>query len=108
MAAINAHVHLHGLVVAHALQFAALDKAKQLRLQCQRHLANLVQKQRAAVGGLDAPDAALHRAGKCAARVAEELRFKKRLGNCGAVDGHKRLAAARRQPVQCFGNQFLA
>jgi hypothetical protein len=53
----DAHIHLHGLVVAHPLQFAALDKAQQLGLQAQRHLADLVQKQRASVGGLDAPDA---------------------------------------------------
>ncbi len=74
----------------------------------QRHLADLVQKQRSPVGGLDAPGAALHRAGKCAARVPEEFGFQQRLGNGRAIDGDKRLAAARREPVQRLGHQFLA
>ena len=104
----DAHVHLHGLVVAHTLQFPALHKAQQLGLQGQRHLADLVQKQRASVGRLDASDAPLHRTGKCAAGMAEEFRFQQRLGNRRAVDGHKGLAASRRQPVQRLGHQFLA
>ncbi len=85
-----------------------LHKAQQLRLQGQRHLADLVQKQRSPVGGLDPAHAALHRAGKCAARVAEQFGFEQRFRNRRAVDGDKRLAAARatagaalRPPAPC-------
>ncbi len=104
----DAHIHLHGLVVAHPLQLAALDKAQQLGLQAQRHLADLVQKQRAPVGGLDAAHAPLHRAGKGAAGMAEELGLKQSFGNRRAVDGDKGLAASRGEPVQGLGHQFLA
>ena len=104
----DAHVHLQLFVVAHPLQLAALDKAEEFGLQRQRHLADLVQKQRAPVGGFDTSGAPLHRPGKCAARVAEQLRFEQRFGNRSAVDDHKRHAAAGRQAVQSLGNQFLA
>ncbi len=85
---------LHRLVVAHALQLAALHKAQQLGLQRQRHLADLVEKQCAPVGGLDAAHAALHRAGKGPAGMAEELGLKQRLGNRRAIDGDKWLPRA--------------
>ena len=49
------HIHAQGLVVAHPLQFARLQKAQHLRLQRQRHLADLVQKQRASVRCFDPP-----------------------------------------------------
>ena len=104
----DAHIHFDGLVVAHPLQLAALDKAQQLGLQPQRHLADLVQKQRASVGGLNPSYAPLHRAGEGPASVAEEFSFQQRLGNGRAVDGDKWLAAARREPVQSLSNQFLA
>src|SRR6266540_3747527 len=39
--------------VADAAKLAVLEKAKQLRLRGQRHLADLVEKQRSAVGGFD-------------------------------------------------------
>jgi len=104
----DAHVHLHGLVVAHTLQLAALHKAQQLRLKRERHLANFVKKERPAVCRLDAPNPALHRAGKCAPRMAEKLGLEKRLGNRRAIERYKRFAAARRKPMQRLGNQLLA
>ncbi len=104
----NTHVDLESLVVAHPLQLAALDEAKQLRLQGQRHLTDLVEKERAAVGGLDASHPALHRAGKGAAGVSEELRFEQRLGNGRAINGDKWFAASQGEAVQRFGDQFLA
>ncbi len=75
----DAHIHLYGFVIAHSLQFTALDKAQQLGLQRQRHLANLVQKERASVGSLDPSDTPLHRAGKSSAGVAEKLGFEQTL-----------------------------
>ncbi len=85
----DAHIHPHSFVVAHPLQLAALDKAQQLGLQPQRHLANLIQKQRTAVGGLNPAYAPLYRTGESSARMAKEFGFKKRFGNRRAVDGNK-------------------
>ena len=72
----NAHIHLHGLVVAHSLQFSTLHKTEQFGLKSQRHLADFVKKQRSPIGALDASCAYLHRAGKGAARMAEQFSLK--------------------------------
>ena len=104
----DADIYLDGLVVAHPLQLSALDKAQELGLQSQRHLADFVQKERTAIGGLDATGPALHGAGKGAARVAEQFRFKQRFRNCRAIDGDKRFAVSWRQPMQSFGHYLLA
>jgi hypothetical protein len=69
-------IDFDSFVVPNALQLAALNEAEQLGLQSQRHFANLVQKQRTAVGGFDAADPALHSAGESSSRVPEELGFK--------------------------------
>ncbi len=52
---------------------ALLQHAQQLHLQRQRHVADLVEEQRAAVGRLEEALVRLHGAGERAARVAEEL-----------------------------------
>ncbi len=104
----NAHIHLDGFVVAHALQLAALDKAQQLGLQPERHFADLVKKQRASVGRLNPANPSLHRSCEGPAGVAEELGLKQSLRNCRAVDGDKRLAASHRKPVHSLGYQFFA
>src|SRR6478672_10892305 len=74
-----------------ALELLLLQDAKQLRLQVESHLADLVEEQRAAVraleGALDAPD----RAGEGAALVAEEGALDQPLGECGAVQLDERL-----------------
>ena len=50
-----------------------LQHAQQLRLQLERDVADLVEKQRAAVRQLEAADPLRDRAGERAALVAEEL-----------------------------------
>ena len=47
---------------AQPLELALLQNAQQLRLQLQRHLADLVQKHGAAIGQLEAADALRNRA----------------------------------------------
>ena len=53
----DAHVDRDLLAAADALDHAVLQEAQQLRLQRQRHVADLVEEQRAAVGDLDLADA---------------------------------------------------
>jgi len=53
----NAHVHAARLRGAHALELAGLDSAQQLGLQGLRNIGDLVQKQGAAFGHFEAPDA---------------------------------------------------
>ena len=61
------------LAAAHALDDAVLQEAQQLGLQRQRHVADLVEEQRAAVGQLDLADGLLRRARERALLVAEQL-----------------------------------
>ena len=53
----DAHVDRNLLPAADALDHAVLQEAQQLGLQRQRHVADLVEEQRAAVGDLDLADA---------------------------------------------------
>ena len=50
----HAHVDANGLAAADALELALLQHAQQLDLHVQRHVADLVEEQRAAVGELEA------------------------------------------------------
>jgi hypothetical protein len=61
---------VHG-VAADATNLAAFERAEQLGLRSQRQFANLVEKQRAAIGSLEQPRTSLVRAGEGAAHVAK-------------------------------------
>src|SRR5437867_9701575 len=74
---------------------ALLDDLEQLRLQRQRKVAELVEKQRAAVRGLEQPGLRLPCIGERPSLESEHLRFEKRLGDGGAVHVDKRTAATR-------------
>ena len=81
---------------ADARDHLALEHAQQLGLQRERHLADLVEEQRAAVGGFEEADLALVGAGERAALVAEQLALEQRLGQRRAVELDQRLVAAAR------------
>ncbi len=72
MAAIRRNAVLIGLVPAHALDLAFLDRAQQLGLQVEPQIADLVEEQRAARGELELAELLPVRAGERAALVAEE------------------------------------
>ena len=69
----NADIHSYRLVLAHTLQFSTLEKTQQLGLKCQWHLANLIQKQRAAIRSFNTSCPALYGTSEGAARVSEKL-----------------------------------
>src|ERR1051326_6758220 len=76
-------------VSAHALERLLLEKPQQLRLQRRHHLADLVEKHRAAVRRLEQPDLLLPRIGERAALVAEQLALEERIWERGARDVHE-------------------
>ena len=82
--------------------------AQQLGLRSRRHLAGLVQKQRAFVGGLEQTLAGAVGAGERAALVAEQFAFEQGLGEGGAIDRDERLGGARAAAMDRAGDQFLA
>ena len=104
----HAHVDLERLVAADALELALLQRAQQLGLRLERHVADLVEEQRAAVGGLELAFAARDGAGEGAALVAEQLALDQLAAERGAVHLDQRLAAARAAVVQRVGHQLLA
>ena len=70
---------------------------------------DFVQKEGALVGQFDLADfAVLMRAGKRAARIAEQLGLKEILGDGRAVDADQRAFGARAFGVQGMGKEFLA
>ena len=86
----DAHVHAEHLVAAERHHFAVLDHVEQACLQWQRHVADLIQEQRAAVGLQDPSRVALAgSSGEGARLVAEQFTFDQRLGNGSAVHGYE-------------------
>ena len=93
---------------ADLLQLAGFEEAQQQALHAQRHLADLVEEQRAAVGHLELALLVAVGAGEAALDVAEQLRLEQRLGQAGAVDGDERPRRADAVGVHRARHQFLA
>src|SRR6185503_20274786 len=85
---------------------ALLDHAQELRLDRRRQLADLVEEDRAAVGGLDQAELLGRGSGERALLVAEQLALEQALAECRAVDPGER-AGAPRQLVDRGGEQLL-
>ena len=101
---------LERFIAADAGELAILQHAQDLPLQRQRHVADFVEEERAAVALLEAADALAGRAGEGAFLVAEEFALEQLLGDGGAVDRDEALRAAlrcsdgwrgRRVPCRC-------
>ena len=73
-----------------------------------RHLADLVEEQRAAVGDLEQAARVALGAGERAAHVAEQRRLQQRLGDGGAVLADERAVAARAVRMDGARDQLLA
>src|SRR5262245_15556713 len=64
----------------------AFQNAQELGLPFQRHFADFVEKQRAAVGLLEETEMIAVSASKCSSLVTEQLTFHQLVRNRGAVD----------------------
>src|SRR5271165_5313141 len=91
-----------------ATQLAVFEHPQQLRLGGDRHLADFVEQQSAALGEFKASGAAIERSRESAFLVAENLAFDERLGNGGAVDGDKGLSLAITERVDGARYEFFA
>ena len=85
-----------------------LDRAQELRLEPERHLADLVEEEGTAARQLEVAPARLGRPGERAPAVAEELGLEQLLGDRGAVDGDERLLPPRAREVERPGEELLA
>jgi hypothetical protein len=77
-------------VVADTLVLALLQHPQELGLQFKGKVANLIEKDSAAVGDLEPARPIAHRAGERTPHVAEELAFEHLARDGTAVDAHKR------------------
>ena len=87
---------------------ALLQHAGELGLQRQAHVADLVEKERAAFGLLEASGRALAGAGKGALLVVEEFALDQFAGDRGHVDGDEGAIAPAPVIMQRAGDEFLA
>src|SRR5439155_7459059 len=101
------HVDLDRDVAADALELLLLERAEKLRLRLERHVADLVEEERAAVGGLELPLAPRDGAREGAALVPEELALDQLLAERGAVHLDERLRAAGAAVVERVRDQLL-
>jgi hypothetical protein len=104
----HAHVDPDRLVAADALDLPLLERAQQLRLRLERHVATFVEKQRAAVGGFELAFAARDRARERTLLVPEQLALHQLARERGTVHRDERLGATRAPVVQRIGDQLLA
>src|SRR5205814_10275422 len=91
--------HLVALLRSERRDESVLQKAEELDLKRGGDLADLVEKERAAVRARERAAAVLARVGEGAARSAEQLGLEQRVGNRAAVQSDERPAAARADVV---------
>ena len=101
-------VRLYNVLTPDPRQLAVLQHPQQLDLRLQRHLADLVQEQRAAVGLFKAALPLRAGVGKGALFVAEKLGFEQRLGDGAAVYFYIRFIFAARIVMDEVREQLLA
>ena len=96
------------LDAAHPLELALLQYPQELRLQPERHVADLIQEERAVAGQLALAQLLDHRTREGTALMPEELRFQQRVDDRRAVDGHEGPQIIARVAVDDVGHQLLA
>src|SRR5438094_5707924 len=104
----NPSLHRPLLVASHRVKLAILQSAQQLRLNRQRHVADLVQEESAVVGLAQQTFGRSVSSGKRSPLVAELLAFEQRLRQSRAVDGHKWLIFPPASQIDSLGNEFLS
>ncbi len=103
----EAEIGLHGLRSSDPLEPVLLQHSQQFGLQRGAELGDLVEKQRTAVGELEAPGLALVRPGEGPLLVPKELGLLQRLCDRRAVDVDERTAAPRAVVVDRPGDELL-
>src|SRR5207302_823107 len=98
----------NGVLAANALDGPLLQRAQQLGLQLDRHIADLVEVERAAVRELELAEPPLLRVGERAPLVAEHLRLEQGGGNRRARDRDEGPAGPAAVVVDRPGDELLA
>ena len=104
----HAHVDLDDGGRADRLDFPFLQHAQHLGLRAQRHVADLVEEDRAAVRGDELAGLFADRAGERSLLMPEQLRLDQLLGDGRAVDLDERLRGARGAAMDFARHELLA
>ena len=104
----DAHVGLHRLVPADAIEMAIGQHAQQARLQVERHVADFIKEQSAVLGLLEAAPARRLSARKCPAFMAEQFGLQQILRDRRRIQGNEGLRRARTVLVQRTRHELLA
>src|SRR5215831_18376460 len=86
----DAYVGLNGLVTPYTFKLLCLQDPQDLRLGQRRHIADLIEKERAARTLLKLADAFTLCTRKRSSLMAKQLAFQQRFGDGGTVDGQER------------------
>ena len=93
---------------SHRLEPLLFQRAQNLGLGTQAHIAHFIEEKCAAVGLLELADLALMSGGEAAFHVAKQLAFNQIVGDGGAIHFDKRPFRPQAQPMQRVGYQFLS
>src|SRR5260370_39650095 len=104
----DAYVYCRFDFAAEAAQLVIFQDAKQFGLCSHWHFANLIEKNRSALGELKAAGASLESAGEGALFMTEDFAFDQGLWNGGAIDGYERTVTARAQFVDGARHELFA
>ena len=104
----DAHINIDRLRRADRSHRTVLQHAQQFGLERERHVANLIEKQAAAVGRLKQALLRCGCPGERAFGITEKLALQQLLGNGRAVDGQERLAGSTARGVNRARQQFFA
>src|SRR5579871_5317186 len=104
----NARVDGNGLLFAHRRKAALVERAQNLRLRLQTHVADFVKEEGAAVGLLKLAFLVGAGAGEGAHAMPEELAFNEVFGNGGAIDLNIHGIFAKALSVNGACHKFLA
>src|SRR2546422_10819192 len=103
----DSNVDVDRPAAAHPLDLALLERAQDLRLHGEGHVADLVEEQRPAAGQLEPSDARADGAREGATLVAEQLGFEEPLRDGRAVHGDEGAVLARAPAVDRLRQERL-
>ena len=108
VAAINLNIHLLGSGVAKPRKLARLQDAKKMRLQIERKIADLIEKESATMGCSDKADSIAIRTSECTLHETEEFRANQCRRNRSAIQCDKWSFHARAMTINSPSDQFLS
>ena len=104
----HAHIHFDRLRIADLEKLAGFENTEQLSLKIERHLADLIEEDRAVVGFFEQAFRLFECTGESSCLVTEHLAFQQVAAERGTVDGDKGFIATGTILMDGLGKHLLA